>query len=123
MSRRFAGFPAYVSLSRLMTRASAWPLSSRRMKLLPIKPLPPVIRYVVMSLSVRHLDAAVVAEREAVEAVRVMAAVELHKPADHAFGHRPVEALEAAVFHDDTVFDTAADNSAARVDGGIGSDV
>src|SRR2546428_12943838 len=83
---------------------------------------PPVMRSVVMSLSVRKLDAAVVAEREAVEAVRVMAAVELHKPADHAFGHRPVEALEAAVFHHDTVFDTAADNSAGRVDGRIGTD-
>src|SRR2546426_2243737 len=103
-----------------MPRAAACSLSGGGRNLLQINPLPPVMRYVVMSLSVRHLDAAVVAEREAVE---VMAAVELHKPADHAFGHRPVEALEAAVFHDDTVFDTAADNSAARVDGGIGSDV
>src|SRR5437667_6643979 len=123
MSRRFAGFPAYVSLSRLMTRASGRSRSSRSMKLLPIKPLPPVTRYVAIALSVRHFDAAVVAEGKAVDATRTMAALELNKAANHAFRHRPVKVLKAAVFHDDTVFDAAAHDPAARVDRTVRADI
>src|SRR5215468_10970934 len=42
MSARLAGFPAYVSLSRLTTRSSGCSRSTWRTKLLPMKPAPPV---------------------------------------------------------------------------------
>src|SRR6267142_2284837 len=43
-SARFAGFPAYVSLSRLTTRSSACVARTWRMKLEPMNPHPPVTR-------------------------------------------------------------------------------
>src|SRR5215468_6290784 len=42
MSARLAGFPAYVSLSRLTTRSSGCSRRTWRTKLLPMKPAPPV---------------------------------------------------------------------------------
>jgi len=43
-SARFSGFPAYVSLSRLMIDSSGYVANSCRMKFDPMNPQPPVTR-------------------------------------------------------------------------------
>src|SRR3990172_2827383 len=68
------------------------------------------------SSTIRHLDPAVVAQRQAVAAAHTGRAPQLHVAPDQALHDRPVDLLDRRVFHDHAVLDAAAPDPAVAVD-------